>query len=93
MFIHTYCECDVFASTGWFVMADVCLQGMIALILDTIDKCSQWRSMRALEHLIGDSRLPAGTTCSPTSTFSSVRMHFVTSSQFSFNGVIFSAYL
>ena len=27
---------------------------MIALILDTIDKCSQWRSMRALEHLIGE---------------------------------------
>ena len=40
--------------TCWLIMSGVCLQGMIALILDTIDKCSQWRSMRALEHLIGE---------------------------------------
>ena len=29
-------------------------QGMIALILETIDHCSQWKSMRHLAHLIGD---------------------------------------
>ena len=29
-------------------------QGMIALILETIDKCSQWKSMRHLAHLIGE---------------------------------------
>ena len=29
-------------------------QGMIALILETIDHCSQWKSMRALAHLIGE---------------------------------------
>jgi len=27
---------------------------MIALILETIDKCSQWKSMRHLAHLIGE---------------------------------------
>ena len=27
---------------------------MIALILETIDRCSQWRSMRQLAHLIGE---------------------------------------
>ena len=27
---------------------------MIALILQTIDKCSQWKSMRRLAHLIGE---------------------------------------
>lgn len=27
---------------------------MIALILETIDRCSQWKSTRQLEHLIGD---------------------------------------
>jgi len=27
---------------------------MIALILETIDKCSQWKSMRHLSHLIGE---------------------------------------
>ena len=27
---------------------------MIALILSTIDHCSQWKSMRSLEHLIGE---------------------------------------
>ena len=31
-----------------------CTQGMIALILETIDHCSQWKSMRALAHLIGE---------------------------------------
>lgn len=29
-------------------------QGMIALILETIDHCSQWKSMRHLAHLIGE---------------------------------------
>ena len=32
----------------------VCDKGMIALILETIDKCSQWKSMRHLAHLIGE---------------------------------------
>jgi len=30
------------------------VEGMIALILETIDKCSQWKSMRHLAHLIGE---------------------------------------
>ena len=32
----------------------MCDKGMIALILETIDKCSQWKSMRHLAHLIGE---------------------------------------
>ena len=31
-----------------------CFQGMIALILETIDHCSQFKSMRHLAHLIGE---------------------------------------
>ena len=30
------------------------LQGMIALILETVDQCSGFRSMRQLAHLIGE---------------------------------------
>ena len=38
-----------------WVLINVCgSQGMIALILETIDKCSQWKSMRHLAHLIGE---------------------------------------
>lgn len=29
-------------------------EGMIALILETIDRCSQWKSLRHLAHLIGE---------------------------------------
>ena len=41
-------------STMSSVTHNCCPQGMIALILETIDQCSGFRSMRHLAHLIGE---------------------------------------
>ncbi len=38
----------------FYIHKTTVIQGMIALILETIDRCSQWRSMRQLAHMIGE---------------------------------------